>query len=225
LSHRISLLLIFFGLVASSSAQSNFNRYTYSVGGGFGIGRGYVGSFVGESFQGTVGGGINFTRMFSADAEYMYYNLDLRPSVAQEPGLADATGRLQSISLDGIVNVPRHIGKWGLYGIFGVGFDIRSVSVPHSQLLANGTVCQPPYSRWWGINCFDFNPASPPTVTGQQTLSAYTRVAGSYNYGGGITYHMESWHHAKIFLEGRYHKAYQADGETIVLPITLGLRW
>src|SRR5208282_2074876 len=225
LRNRILVLLVFCALVASASAQdkSSFGRFTFSVGGGEGLGRGYVGSFVGNTLQGTVGGGYNFSRLFAVDAEYMYYNLTLRPSVSQEPGLADASGHLQSISLDGIVNVPKHIGKFGAYGIFGIGFDDRSVSLAHSQLLRPGTYCQDPYYRWWGINCD--NPSNPGTVNGQQTMSSYSRVAGSYNYGGGLTYRLQSWHHARIYLEYRYHHAYQADAETIVWPISVGLRW
>jgi Outer membrane protein beta-barrel domain len=225
LSNRILLLLVCCGLVVSASAQSSFDRYTFSVGGGPGIGRGYVSDFVGNSYQGTVGGGINFNKLFSADAEYMYYDLKVRPSVGQADGLADPSGHFQSISLDGIVNAPRHIRKWGAYGIFGVGFDDRSVSVGHSELLINGTVCPPTYYRWWGINCFNNNPKSPPTVNGQQTLFSHSKVAGSYNYGGGITYRLESWHHARVYLEYRYHHAYQSDAETLVWPLTIGLRW
>jgi len=43
---------------------------------------------------------------------------------------------------------------FGVYGIFGFGFDDRGVSA-HSELLTNGSVCQQAYYRWWGINCTD----------------------------------------------------------------------
>lgn len=233
MSNRILSLVVFCGLVcglvASASAQegtsTNIGRYTFNFGAGPGFGKGYVANFVGDSWQATAGAGIKFNRLFSADAEYMIYDLDLRPSVSQEPGLADGGGHLQSISLDGIVNVPRHFHKFSAYGILGIGFDDRSVSVKHDQLLPNGTVCQLPYSRWWGIDCVGTNPQSPPTVDGQQTLGSYSKVAGSYNYGGGITYPLESLHHAKIYVEYRYHHAYQSDAETVMLPISVGLRW
>lgn len=226
--NRILVWFVFCGLAAAALAQdsapSGFGRYTFSFGGGPGIGRGYVANFVGNSWEGMVGGGYNLNRLLSVDAEYMYYDLNLRPGVSQGQSLPDASGHLQSVSLDGIVNVPRHIGKFGAYGIFGAGFDDRSVSA-RRQLLEPGTVCQPTYYRWWGINCVQSNPASPPTVNGEQTLSSYSRIAGSYNYGGGITYRLESWHHARVYFEYRYHHAYQADAETIVWPITVGLRW
>ena len=128
--NRILFLLAFCGLIASASAQSNFNRFNFTAGGGLGIGRGDVASFVGNSLHGVAGGGINFNRMFGVDAEYMYYNLDFKPSLMTvQASLRNQSGRMQSISLDGIVTVPRHYGKLGAYGIFGIGFYRRSVSV------------------------------------------------------------------------------------------------
>jgi hypothetical protein len=216
---------------AQESAPPSFNRYSFNVGGGLGIGKGYVANFVGNSWQGTAGAGINFNRLFGVEAEYMIYDLKLRPSVSNEPGLAGSTGHLQAISLDGVVKVPRRLWKFGAYGIFGIGFDDRSVSVEHSQFLPNGTTCQQPYERWWGINCVSYNPQIPygtvsgPTPPGGETLGSYSKVAGSYDYGGGITYKPESWRRAKIYLEYRHHHAYQSDAETIVQPISVGVRW
>jgi hypothetical protein len=213
------LSFVFCGLVASASAQSNFNRYTFNAGGGLGIGRDEVAAFVGNSPQFTVGGGMNFTRIFGADAEYMYYDLGLRPSVSQSQSLPDASGHMQSISLDGIVNVPRHLGRFGAYGIFGVGFYDRSVSLAHSELLVPPIACQPTWTRWWGINCINGG------VVPQQTISSFSKVAGGFNYGGGITYRLNHLHHSKLYIEWRYHRAYQSDVKTIVMPITIGLRW
>lgn len=218
--NRILFLLAFCGLVASASAQSNFNRFTFSAGGGLGIGRDDVAAFVGNSPQFTVGGGMNFTRMFGADAEYMYYNLGLRPSVSQSQSLPDASGHMQSVSLDGIVNVPRHLGKLGAYGIFGIGFYDRSVSLAHSQSLPPGTHCQPAWI-WWDLPCS--TGAIPPPVP--ITMSSASKVAGGFNYGGGITYRLNHLHHSKLYIEYRYHRAYQSDVKTIVMPITVGLRW
>jgi len=219
LRNRILLLFTFCGLIASASAQSNFNRFTYNFGGGLGIGRDDVASYVGNSPQAVFGAGMNFTRMFGMDAEYMYYNLDFRPSVIQSQSLADQSGRMQSVSLDGIVNVPRHLGKFGAYGIFGLGFYDRSVSLAHSEPLNPPTPCQPAW-RWWDLNCING------AITTQgQTISSNSRVAGGFNYGGGVTYRLNHLDHAKLYIEWRYHRAYQADGQTIVMPITVGLRW
>src|SRR5882762_11118022 len=83
LRNRILFLLVFCALITSASAQLDFNRFNFTVGGGLGIGRGEVASFVGNSYHGVAGGGVNFSRMFGVDAEYMYYELGLRPSVGQ----------------------------------------------------------------------------------------------------------------------------------------------
>ena len=102
MKNRILFLFAFCGLIASASAQSTFNRFTYSAGGGLGIGRDDVASYVGNSFNGVVAGGMNFTRIFGADAEYMYYDLNFRPSVINTESLPNQHGRMQSFSLDGI---------------------------------------------------------------------------------------------------------------------------
>jgi hypothetical protein len=130
LRNRILFLLALGGLIASASAQSSFSRYNFTAGGGLGIGRADVASYVGNSYFGVAGGGINFSRLFGVDAEYMYYNLGFRPGVELSQALSNQSGNMQSISLDGIVTVPRHFGKLGAYGIFGIGFYRRSVSVP-----------------------------------------------------------------------------------------------
>jgi len=218
LRNRILFVLAFCGFIASASAQSDFNRFNFTAGAGFGLGRGEVQSFVGNSFQGTLGGGVNFSRLFGVDAEYMYYDLDLKSTVSQSQSLNHSSAHMQSISLDGIVNVPRHLGKLGAYGIFGVGFYARTASA-NRELLTPPLTCQPTWSRWWGIDCYNG------VLQGQQWLSSYTKVAGGFNYGGGLTYPLYHLHKAKLFGEWRYHRAYQADGKTIVMPITVGLRW
>jgi hypothetical protein len=218
LSNRILLLLLFCGMVASASAQSNFNRFNFTVGGGLGIGRHEVADFVGNSYFGVAGGGVNFSRLFGVDAEYMYYNLNLRPSVSLAESLNDPSGNLQSISLNGIVNVPRHYGKLGAYGIFGLGFYRRSVSA-NREVLTPPLPCQPAWVRWWGINCFNGG------LNGQQTLSSFSKDAGGFNFGGGVTYRLNHLYNSKLFIEYRYHRAYHSDGETIVMPVTFGLRW
>ena len=65
-------------------------------------------------------------------------------------------------------------------------------------------------------------------------MSSHSVVAGGCNYGIGITYRLGS-SRTKLFFEGRYHKAYTHDVandhsgardlKTIVMPITVGVRW
>jgi hypothetical protein len=218
LSNRILFLLAFCGLIASASAQSIFNGFTYNLGGGPGIGKDDVARYVGNSLQGVVGGGVNFNKLFGVDAEYMYYGLGFRPGVKFTQSLANQSGNMQSISLDGILNVPKHFGKLSAYGIFGVGFYRRTVSIP-SRTLGPGTVYEPAW-RWWDIQRDIFNNPIP-----GQIMSSNTKDAGGFNFGGGITYRLNHLHNSKFYIEWRYHRAYQSDGQTIVMPVTLGLRW
>jgi opacity protein-like surface antigen len=217
LSNRILVFFIFCGFVASASAQSDLKRLTYGGGIGLGIGKDDVASYVGNSFSATATVGYNLTRMFGVDAEYMYYDLNFRPSVKESQSLANQSGNMQSFSLDGIVNVPKHLGKLSAYGIFGVGFYRRSVSIP-SRFIDQSTQYQPAW-RWWDIQRDIFNNPLP------QTMSSNTKDAGGFNFGGGVTYPLNHLHDAKLYIEYRYHRAYQSDGETIVMPVTIGLRW
>jgi opacity protein-like surface antigen len=210
--------LILCGLVATASAQTSLSRFNFTIGGGEGIGRTYVAAFSGNTYHGVAGGGLNFSRMFGMDAEYMYYDLGIRPSVSIPQSLNDPNGHLQAISLNGIVRAPLH-GKLGAYGIFGLGFYRRSVSA-NTETLVAGSPCQPAWSRWWGIQCDTSNRVEP-----QQNLSSYSKDAGGFNFGGGLTYRIKHLDHTKAFVEWRYHRAYQSDAQTIVMPITLGLRW
>jgi len=168
---------------------------------------------------------MNLSRLFGFDAEYMYYGLGFKSSVAHGPAnLNDASGHLQAISLDGIVNVPYHAGKLGAYGIFGIGFYRRSVSTT-SQPLLPLSICQPVWMRWWDVNCVGNPPRIPPPPAPAQTLSSNSKDAGGFNIGGGVTYRLNHLGRSKVFVEWRYHRAYHSDGLTIVMPVTVGLRW
>ena len=222
--NRSLFFIMFFGFAVASALaqtdkQSDFPRFNFNVGAGLGLGRGDVGSFVGNSFAGSAGAGMNFSRLFGVNAEYMYYNLNLRPGVSNSQSLPNATGSMNSVSLNGLVRVPYHLNRLGFYGIFGVGFYRRTVST--HQTLPVGAVCQPAWI-WWDVVCTGF----PPSIQGTpQTISTLSKDAGGFNYGGGLTYRLDHLHNAKIYFEWRYHRAYHSDVQTIVWPITVGLRW
>jgi hypothetical protein len=226
LRNRTLIFAAFFGLTvleffgASAMAQSvppSFPHYNFDVGGGVGIGRGAVGQFVGNSNFAMGGGGINVSRLFGFSAEYMYYDMGIRPSVRQSQNLNNTSGSLNTWSLNTIVRPPLHYGRLGTYGIFGVGFYRRAIS-SSTGLVRPGAVCQPAWV-WWEIYC----------VNGytqfDQYLGSNVKVAGGYNFGGGITYPTGHFHNSKLFVEFRYHKAYTSDIKTVMWPITVGLRW
>jgi hypothetical protein len=204
---------------AQTDQQRNFPRFNFNVGGGYGIGRGDAGAFVGNSWQGTAGAGLNFNKWFGVSAEYMYYDLSFRPSVAIQQHLNNASGSLNAVSLNGIIRPPYHMGPYGFYGIFGLSGFVRNTYASTGDV--NLATCQPSW-RWWDIYCFDGRvPAAPPTVS----IGSNTKLAGGYNYGIGLTYGLNRWHHAKVYAEFRYEKPYFSDSAMPLLPFTVGLRW
>lgn len=216
MSKRMLLLLAFCELAVATAAAQNFNRFTFNAGGGFGAGLGDAGKFTNTSFHGVAGGGLNFSRRFGIKGEYMYYNLALKDSVIQQQFLLPgAHGNLQSATVNGVINLLSQ-GRWGFYGIAGAGWYQRAVE-ERSQVLQLGTVCQPIWILWWGITCVNNQ------ISTEQTLSSHTVGAAGYNFGGGVTYRFS--HRAKLYVEGRYHRANTSRSPTKVFPITVGLRW
>jgi len=218
LSHRVLCFVAFLGFsIVTASAQSNFKRFNFDVGGGLGIGRGDVGKFVGGSYFGVAGGGLNVSRMFGFNAEYMYYDLPLKPSVIQQQGIPGASGHLHTVTLNIIANAPLS-GRFGAYGIGGIGFYRRSVSATIDHL-PDGALCQPAFI-WWGIQCSNGS-----VFPVGQTISSFSKDAGGFNFGGGVTYRLNHLHRAKVYVEARYHRAYHSDVQTTFIPVAVGLRW
>jgi len=211
--------------VAQSDEKLSSPRFNFNAGTGYGVGRGDAGSFVGSSpFNFAVGSaGLNLSRLFGFSGEYMYYDLTPRRSVSDGQNLGNASGALHVASLNGIVRPPISLGGYRVYGIFGVGFYDRRVD-SNTGMIHAGAICQPAWI-WWDIACY-FNPTDGLYHTRTaQTMLSNSKIAGGYNFGGGITYPLNHWHNAKVYAEFRYHKAYQSDVQTIVWPVTVGLRW
>lgn len=210
---RIVFLLAFCGLGMMAASAQTFRRYNFNVGGGYGDPLGEVGKYTGASYNVVGGGGLNLSRSFGVKAEYMYYNLRFDGSVKDKQHLPDASGHVQSISLN--LSFDHSLGgKWGVYAIGGGGWYQRLVDA-RSQVLAQGAQCQPAWALW-GIKCDGL-------IVTPQTLSSHTVDGFGYNFGGGLTYRFNK--KAKFYVEGRYHHANTPDQHTIVFPVTGGLRW
>ena len=217
MSKGIVLLLSFCGLGIAAASAQNLNRFNFNVGGGFGGAFGDVGKLTGTSYNGVAGAGWNLSRRWGVNAEYMYYTLNFKDSIKLNQGVPDASGRLQSATLNLFYQVPLQ-GKLGVYAIGGAGWYQRYVEA-QSQFLPQGTVCQPAW-QLWGIACTTGNPS---VVNPAQTLSSHTVSGGGYNFGGGLTYRIGK--RTRVYFEGRYHHANTPDRHTNVFPVTIGLRW
>ena len=107
----------------------------------------------------------------------------------------------------------------GAYGIGGVGFYRRSVSVPKQFISSPNPIVYEPAYRWFDLQRDIFNNVLP------QYVSSNVKDAGGFRFWRRGDVRAQSFHNAKFFAEFRYHRAYHADGQTIVMPVTIGLRW
>ena len=214
LRNRLLVFGILFGLGITAVSAQTFNRFNFSVGGGYGHALGDVGKLTGASFNGVAGGGWNFSRALGVKAEYMYYNLSFQDSVKAQQSVPDATGHVHGATLNFFYNVPVQ-GKVGVYAIGGAGWYQRSVET-RAENLPGGAVCQPAW-QLWGIVCKNG------LTDGAQTLASNTVSGGGYNFGGGLTYRLSK--ETKLYVEGRYHHANTSDRRTTLFPVTVGFRW
>lgn len=210
------LFVLLCGIAIPSTAQK-FNRFNFNVGGGYGGAMSDVGRYADRSYHGVAGGGLNLSRNIGLRAEYMYFNLAFKDSVKVQQSLPDATGRLQSATLNLFWQWPLD-NKFSVYAIGGAGWYQRRVEA-RSQFLPAGTVCQPAW-QLWGIECTNGGSG---LVDPSQTLSSHTVSAGGYNFGGGFSYRIQK--KTRIYVEGRYHHANTSNLTTKVFPVTVGLRW
>ena len=202
------LLVILSGVfVASAWAQadgkSNFPRFNFNVGGGYGVGRGDVNTFVGNSFLAVGGAGMNFNRIFGFSGEYMYYDLGIKPSVRLSQQLGNTSESLNSAPLNGIVRVPYRFAGLSAYGIFGVGFYDRRIKTSVAFVDA-GAVCRQTWQDRGDVFCVGGVVPSPNPIypkSGPEAMGSFSKIAGGYNYGGGLTYPLHHWHNAKVYGE------------------------
>jgi len=145
-----TVLAVVCGLVASAQHKTRHNRVsvvTTLVSRRAGFARGMSRISLGIP-SGNGWSGINFSRMFCRGCRILV----LRPELAaqcEQAGLPDSSGHLQSVAWTASSTVPRHIGRFGVYGICGFWLDDRVFSA-HSELLTNGSVCQQAYYRLVG---------------------------------------------------------------------------
>jgi len=184
---------------------------------------GDVGSFVGNSFFGVGGAGVNFGRVFGVSGEFMYYDLGIRPYVRETQGLQSTSGSLQSFSLNGIV------ARLILLASLAATEFLALVSMTGGFRAVRGRSLVGPFSSLPGFGGIFIASMFKVSAACRHRLHTNSRVvfeiAGGYNWGGGVTYPLGRWHHAKLYGEFRYHKAYQSDVQTVVWPLTIGLRW
>jgi Outer membrane protein beta-barrel domain len=197
------------------SSLGHAQRYNLNVGVGPGFPLSAASDFASTSYNIVAGGGRNLGYHLKLTGEFMFQGLPLKQSVANELGVSQVKGRLYSVSANLLWGVPL-TNKIGAYAIGGGGWYRRSLEAQNTVLQA-GSVCEPGWI-WWDIECT--NGIFPTQVT----VGSRSSDAGGFNIGGGFTFRVGTTS-TNIYAEVRYHKAFTANIDTTVLPVTFGLRW
>jgi len=198
-------------LITPASAQ----RYTFNFGAGPGFPVSQASTFANTSYNIVAGAGRNLSAHLKMDGEFMFQGLPLKSSVADQLGVSQVKGRLYAFTGNILWGIPLG-SKVGAYAIGGGGFYRRTLEAQQTVFKA-GEVCEPGWV-WFAIECT--NGVFPTDVT----VGSRSANAGGFNIGGGLTYRLGK-SPANLYAEVRYHKAFTADVDTTVLPLTFGVRW
>jgi hypothetical protein len=209
--------LLYFLLSVLVPLRGDAQNYNFNFGAGPGFPLGTTSNLAGISYNFVVGGGPNLSSHFKMNAEFMFHGIPPHQSVIDQLGLADVKGRLYSLSANLIAGTMIGSGK-GAYIIAGGGWYRRTLEAKQRVLQA-GTVCSP-YWEWWDVQC-----GNGIFVT-EETIGSRTSSAAGFNVGGGITIRLgDSDSPANFYMEIRYHRAFTRNVDTVVLPLTLGIRF
>jgi Outer membrane protein beta-barrel domain len=214
--YRTPTVLLFATVLTAwiAHAQYEVPRFNFNIGGGIGFPLSSTSDFVNEGANFVIGAGPNFARAFGMNAEFMWHDLPVKRGVINELRVPDASARVYSVTINGILRVPTH-GHLGIYGIGGGGWYHRSGEAT-APALVPGTVC-PSFWVWWGECVNGLWPGN--VVLGSSSSDA---VGG--NIGAGLTLGLGEGS-LKFYTELRYHHASHNKVSTDILPLTFGLRW
>ena len=130
-------------------------------------------------------------------------------------GFSDIKGRFYSLTGNLIIGTSIGEGKTA-YLIGGGGWYRRTLEAKQT-VLQKGSVCIP-FWEWWNVQCADG------IVPTDVTIGSRTVSAPGFNVGGGFTFALEE-SPANLYFEIRYHRAFTQSIDTVVLPVTFGIRF
>lgn len=192
-------------------------NYNFNFGGGPGFPLSTTSNLAGASYHLVVGGGPNLFPHVKMNFEFMFHGIPPHQSVINQLGVANVKGRLYSLSANLLAGTTIGNGK-NAYFVGGGGWYRRTLEAKQTVIQA-GSVCSP-YWEWWGVQCVNGIFATDTTV-GSQTSSG-----PGFNVGGGITIRLgDSDSPAHLYVEVRYHHAFTRNLDTVVLPLTFGIRF
>lgn len=197
--------------------RGHSQNYNFNFGGGPGFPLSTTSNLAGISYNFVVGGGPNLSSHVKMNLEFMFHGIPPHQSVIDQLGLADVKGRLYSLSANLLAGTSVGDGK-SVYVIGGGGWYRRTLEAKQTVIQA-GEVCSP-YWEWWDVQC-----GNGIFVT-EMTVGSRTSSAPGFNVGGGVTIRLgDSDSPANFYVEVRYHHAFTRNFDTVVLPVTLGIRF
>jgi len=207
----LSVLLLSFALSSSAQENTEWHHYNFNIGGGVTPTVGADSSRLNTGWNMVLGGGYNFVRDFGVVGEYMYNQMGVSDSVLRQLNVPGGSGTIWSLTANPTWRFNPN-GKVGGYLIGGGGLYTRTI-----QFTRPTTAAVNFFDPWFGFFGTAFVPAD-------QVIGTFTRRAGGWNAGGGLTFslgHMGP----KLYTEARYHWADTAGRPIQIVPVTIGLRW
>ena len=211
LPSQVFTFLIVVFITMPVSAQ----RYNFNIGGGPGFSLDRTSDFASTSYNFVLGAGPNVLPHLKMNAEFMFHGLPIHQSIVDQVGVSKMKGRFYSLTGNLILG-SSFGGNKSAYLIGGGGWYRRTVEAQRTVLQA-GEICEPIWI-WWNVECI--NGIFPTDVT----IGSSTSSAPGFNVGAGLGFRLgES--NANFYTEVRYHRAFTRNIDTIVMPITFGIRW
>ena len=171
----------------------------------------------------TVGGGLHFTKRFSALAEYQFIDDKLPGPVIAETGANGGNAHIWSLTIDPVIDLfPKSTNS--VYVTGGGGFYRKVTNFTDPE--------EAEYCEYYYCSVTEEN----------EVVGHFSSNQGGWNVGGGFTHRVGGVYNdgtMKLFAEVRYldvltpASAIAANGlgtatlgaGTKLIPITLGLRW
>jgi hypothetical protein len=190
-------------------------KYNFNLGIGPGFPLDKTSDLTNISYNLIAGAGPNLTQHLKMNAEFMFHGLPVSKRVIQQIGVSDVKGRLYSLTGNFILGTSIR-GDKNAYIVAGGGWYRRTLEAKETFLKA-GEVCAPLWT-WWNVECVNG------VFPSDETVGSRTSSAGGFNVGGGLAFRLGD-SAAHVYVEVRYHQAFTRNLDTIVLPLTFGIRW
>jgi len=203
-----TLLLV---LANRSFAQDEDHGFTVNVGGGLTTITGRDAGRLDHGGNLQVGAGYNFNRFFGITGNFMFNQLGITGSELVRLNVPDGNARAYTFTVDPTLRLP--LGQnWSVYVLAGGGYLRRTIEF--TQPTVAQTII---FDPWWGY-------LGPALVPVNQILGSVTSNAGAFDVGAGVNIPLPV-PRLHLFVESRYIHGFTDKSNTIIVPITVGIRW